>query len=407
MLNERKIRGLKPKDVKYYVADKDNLLLCIYPSGTKTFFYNYKCTKTLKYKRKSLGKHPLINLKFARNQRNILKKTLLKDISKTTFQTLALEKMQTKQKQVTDKTYQSLLSLLKRFAFVFYGNYEIDKISTLDLLKSFELFRKKGIKESASKFFSILNEIFRFAMMKGLIANNPMNNLSRKDLIIKRHTKHYATLLDKNSIKKLLLSIFSYKGSLEVKVATLMCMLSVQRAFNIRTCKWSELDLKNQIWHIPAFKMKARKNHNISLNSQLIDILKRYKTFASKKYLFSSPNSYDGILGENTMRMMFKSLGYTGDEFTPHGFRAMFSTLAHEYRFKHKISSDIIEQCLAHSELNKVKASYNHALNLKAKAKLMQWWGDYLQSIIAWDEKIDELFTNKSNKNHQNIKDRH
>ncbi|EAH4980550.1 DUF4102 domain-containing protein, partial [Campylobacter coli] len=36
MLNDTKIKALKAKDKKYYIADFDNLLLCIYPSGKKT-----------------------------------------------------------------------------------------------------------------------------------------------------------------------------------------------------------------------------------------------------------------------------------------------------------------------------------------------------------------------------------
>ncbi|EKA4072822.1 DUF4102 domain-containing protein, partial [Campylobacter coli] len=32
MLNDTKIKALKAKDKKYYIADFDNLLLCIYPS---------------------------------------------------------------------------------------------------------------------------------------------------------------------------------------------------------------------------------------------------------------------------------------------------------------------------------------------------------------------------------------
>ncbi|EKD6904735.1 DUF4102 domain-containing protein, partial [Campylobacter coli] len=35
MLNDTKIKALKAKDKKYYIADFDNLLLCIYPSGKK------------------------------------------------------------------------------------------------------------------------------------------------------------------------------------------------------------------------------------------------------------------------------------------------------------------------------------------------------------------------------------
>ena len=86
-------------------------------------------------------------------------------------------------------------------------------------------------------------------------------------------------------------------------------------------------------------------------------------------------------LSDNTIRIMLKNLGFNKDMITPHGFRATFSTVANENIDKHGCNSDVIELCLAHVEGNKVKDAYNHAKNLKARAKLMQWWSDYLDSL--------------------------
>nr|WP_181653522.1 hypothetical protein [Campylobacter hyointestinalis] len=79
---------------------------------------------------------------------------------------------------------------------------------------------------------------------------------------------------------------------------------------------------------------------------------------------------------------MIRNLGYANEQLTPHGFRAMFSTIAHENISKHGLSERIIELCLAHTEKNKIKATYNHAINLDDRAKLMQWWADYLDNLI-------------------------
>jgi hypothetical protein len=37
-----------------------------------------------------------------------------------------------------------------------------------------------------------------------------------------------------------------------------------------------------------------------------------------------------------------------------------------------------IELQLAHQERDQVSASYNHATYLKPRAKMMQWWADFL-----------------------------
>lgn len=420
MLTQKKINTLKPKPHKYFIAHSDNLLLCIYPSGKKSFFYNYKCPKTHKYKRKKLGSHPQTTLGKAKRLKDEFKSLLnahfpsynenlnpliyafYKNLppqntntppinepkfhffkkQKISFKKLALIKMHEKSLEITPKSYQSLMSVLKRFAFEFYALKPIDEVSIKDILKGFEKLKAAKIKESANRLFTLLNEIFRFALMKGFIIQNPMYALSRKDLIIKKPTKHFATLTGKTEIKKLLQAVLNFNCEKKTKIAIFMLALSAQRSINIRQSTWKELDLNKNLWTIPPEKMKMRKKHILPISPQLAFLLKNYRLICKDENLFHSTRSKRGIMSENTMRIVFKRLGYRGDEFVPHGFRSMFSTLCHENTTKHKISTDIIEQCLAHSERNKIKASYNHALNLKEKAKLMNWWADYLDHLL-------------------------
>ena len=59
-----------------------------------------------------------------------------------------------------------------------------------------------------------------------------------------------------------------------------------------------------------------------------------------------------------------------------HGFRALFSTVTNEVGF----DPDVIERQLAHRETNKVRAAYHRSTYLDDRAKLMQWWADFLDA---------------------------
>jgi integrase len=61
---------------------------------------------------------------------------------------------------------------------------------------------------------------------------------------------------------------------------------------------------------------------------------------------------------------------------TGHGFRGLASTILHEQGYPH----EHIELQLAHTQRNAVSAAYNHALHLRARAKMMQDWTDYLET---------------------------
>ncbi|TKX28076.1 integrase [Campylobacter sp. MIT 12-5580] len=397
MLSCKKIKSLKAKEKRYFVADRDNLLLCVYPSGTKTFFYNFKCPNNKCFKRISLGKYPQTSLKAARYKRYTYKTALQQNAKKSqkiSFKSVALEKMSIKKDQIAPKTHARLLSLLERFAFTIFADKDISSIEIDDILVSFELLRKKGLGESANKFFSIINEIFRFAELKKLITTNPLNSLLKKELIIKKPTKHHPSFYDEKNLSILLQKIASYQGKLSLKIALIMTLLTAQRSFNIRTCLWSELDLKRQIWIIPQHKMKAKRMLILPLSTQIIELLTLYKNtqIPKREAVFHSTKTKDQFIGESSMRMVLRALDYSNDELSVHGLRSTFSTICHEKRQIHKINSDIIELCLAHKEKNQVKASYNHALFQKEKQELMQWWGDYITQLVDWDLFCKNLF---------------
>jgi len=96
------------------------------------------------------------------------------------------------------------------------------------------------------------------------------------------------------------------------------------------------------------------------------------------KYIFHSPRGKSSPMSENTLLGAIRRLGYTKEEFVPHGFRAMFSTIAHEKSpFKH----EVIETQLAHSVGNSVSQAYNRAKYLDDRTELMIWWSNYLDNL--------------------------
>lgn len=83
-------------------------------------------------------------------------------------------------------------------------------------------------------------------------------------------------------------------------------------------------------------------------------------------------------MSNNTILKALDRMGYKG-RMTGHGFRGIASTVLHEEGFAHQH----IELQLAHQERNRVSSAYNHALYLKPRAEMMQWWSDYLDRCIS------------------------
>lgn len=69
------------------------------------------------------------------------------------------------------------------------------------------------------------------------------------------------------------------------------------------------------------------------------------------KYVFPSVRSKDRPMSDNTLIGALRRMGYTKEEFVPHRFRAMFSTIAYENansKDGHNFTGKVIEALLAH-----------------------------------------------------------
>lgn len=82
-------------------------------------------------------------------------------------------------------------------------------------------------------------------------------------------------------------------------------------------------------------------------------------------------------MSENTLNAALRRLGYSSEEMTAHGFRAMASTLLNEQGFP----PDVIELQLAHAERNKTRGADNRAVRLKDRRRMMQKWADYVDAL--------------------------
>ena len=165
--------------------------------------------------------------------------------------------------------------------------------------------------------------------------------------------------------------------------AMLFSLLTFARPGEVRSAEWCEVDTERSEWRIPAEKMKMRRPHIVPLAAQALAVLEELRPISGGgRWLFPSPRNDGRLLSENGVRVALRSMGFTNEQITPHGFRAMASTLLNENGWP----PDVIERQLAHVERNQVRAAYNHAEYLSERRRMMQWWADWLDETAASKE---------------------
>jgi len=177
----------------------------------------------------------------------------------------------------------------------------------------------------------------------------------------------------------LLRAIDGYQGDIITRTALRLAPLVFVRPGELRHVEWEEIDLATATWEIPATKMKRRLPHIVPLSSQSIALLEEVQAVSGESgYVFPSLRTNEKPISENTINAALRRLGYTKEQMTGHGFRAMARTLLDEQL---RFPPDIIEHQLAHAVRDPLGRAYNRTQHLDARRKMMQKWADYLDEL--------------------------
>ena len=394
ILTEFTIKSAKPKNTEGVLKDQrypdgEGLYLLATTKGGKLWRYNFSLhSKKYVY---SIGKYPAISLKDARERHRELKSKVGRGINpsaekreekiakrkaiRNTFKDVAEDYLKIRKDDLAESTYVRYESALKRDFYPFIGAMPIDKVTRGDLVSIATYVQQRGALETAHRYLNLCNQIWKYALQFDKVEHNIVGDIDKTIALKKFTNKEYKTITDPKRIGELLRAIDNYTGSFTTRHLLRFLPYVFVRSANIREAVWSEFDLKKKVWTIPASKMKSGKEHKLPLSTQAIAILEEVGKYThDAKYVFHSPLSRTRPLTDVAISSALKRLDF-GDEIVPHGFRAMFSTIANE----HGKDKDVVEALLAHVEKDKVRGAYNRAEYKEPKKELVQWYADYLE----------------------------
>ena len=198
-----------------------------------------------------------------------------------------------------------------------------------------------------------------------------------RDSIRTALTEHKTTLRARE-IPAFVTALDSFPGHPATKAAIRLLWLTLARPSEAIGARWTEFDLRNAVWTIPAARMKMRRAHAIPLPKQAVDMLTHLRA-ASSHAEFLVPNRLNSKKpgSPSILAKAFASIGYAG-KFSPHGVRATGRTILGEQGHPR----DVLERQLAHQDKKEVRA-YDQGDRLEARRKVMQGWADYLEGLCA------------------------
>lgn len=388
MLNDTKVRNAKPREKSYKLFDERGLFLLVTPTGGRLWRLKYHVHD--REKLISLGAYPDVPLKRARARREEARQLLADGVDPSaqrrteraalaqSFQGVADEWLELQRKSLAPETISILGARLNSGLYPYLGSRPIAAITAQEVLLALKRIESRGRHETAHRVRALAGRVFRYAVATGRATHDVAADL--KDALAPVKSKNFASVTDPVRVGELMRAIHGYSGHPVTALALKLAPLVFVRPGELRAAEWSEFDLANAEWRIPAERMKMGEGHVVPLARQALAILRELEPFArGGRYLFPSLRTRERPMSDNTINAALRRLGYTSEEQTGHGFRSMASTLLNEQGYP----PDVIELQLAHTERNKVRAAYNKAQRLPERRKMMQAWADYLDGLRA------------------------
>ena len=149
-------------------------------------------------------------------------------------------------------------------------------------------------------------------------------------------------------------------------------ILTAARSGEVRGATWSEIDLKDATWTIPASRMKMKREHRAALNAEAVTLLESL----SRTHDLVFPNTKGDMLSDMTLTAVLRRMNRS--DITAHGFRSTFRDWCSE---RTNYPRDVAEMALAHAIGDKVEAAYRRGDLFEKRRRMMKEWGKFSSKV--------------------------
>lgn len=265
----------------------------------------------------------------------------------------------------------------------------VNKIGVPEVLKGLRPHWRR-IPETAERLRGRIERVLDEARAEGLIDppwENPARWKGHIEILLPkppRATRHHAAM-PYEQMGDFMADLRERKGS--APLALQWTILTAGRTAQTRFATWGEIDLAQNLWVIPAARMKMKRDHRVPLTDEMIAVLDQCRHpdgVEADQLIFPGPD-FETPLSDGGMERVLDRMGFKGKA-TVHGFRSTFSDWAHDCTDHPR---EVIEAALAHLFGDETERAYRRGDALEKRRKLMEAWCVFCGH--KWSENVSQL----------------
>lgn len=405
MLTDTAIRQARPGDKPRKIYDERGLFVLVHPNGSR--YFRLKYTFNGRERTLALGVYDDVSLKRAREKRDEARKLLADGIDpsaqrqeekraariqgQNTFERVGRAFIEIRKDRWSETQTKAVTRRLEANLIPALGSRPIGEIDAPELLDVLRGIEARGAIEEAHRTRALASQIFRFALAQKLCQRDPAGDL--KGVLRERRQRNFAAVTDPAGVGRLLRAIDGHEGQPQTRAALQLLPLTLARPGELRRMEWQEIDWDRAVWTVPPEKMKGGQPHAVPLAPQAIEILRElYAITGRSRYAFPSVRSLDRPISENTLATALKTLGWSGDQMVPHGWRSVGATMLRE---RLGYDDGPIEAQLAHRR-GGIAGIYDRTTHWDQRVRMVSAWADHLDALRDESGKVATLKSKRS-----------
>jgi integrase len=244
--------------------------------------------------------------------------------------------------------------------------------------------------ETASRLRSRIESVLDWAKVRGYrTGENPARWRGHLDHLLParskvRRVEHYAAL-PYAELPEFMAALRKQEGTAARGLE--FAILTAARTGETIGARWSEFDLLDKVWRVPAMRTKAQREHRVPLPPRALAILQEMQAHRHGDDGFVFPGSEpERPLPYASFLRLLRQMGHRDQ--SVHGFRSSFRDWCAE---RTSFPSEVAEMALAHVVGTKVEAAYRRSDMFEKRRRLIEMWGEFCTTEPVEHDKVVAL----------------
>jgi integrase len=283
--------------------------------------------------------------------------------------------------------------MMQKDVIPFIGHINIKEVRKGDILEVIDKLLQRGVNRMAKVVFSLIRQMFRFAVVRDLLEADPTALVSKKSIggsnVARERVLHEDEL--KELANKLLQANMEETSVIAIWVSLATCC----RIGEFLRAKWSHIDWEKKIWRIPPEHSKNQKEHNVFLSEFPLKHLRRLEEMTGAKEWFFPASRKNSHICPKTVTKQIADRQRNSQPYSNRSKQTITLTLSRGIWKPHDLRRtgatfmtslgvlpEVAERCLNHTEENRVKRTYQRHTY---EVEMQQAWiklGAYLEDLI-------------------------